>query len=120
MATIYTYRQGNYEFRDEHGDFTAEDVKQQLVQYFPELANATTEKSETDGDTVVTFVKRAGTKGLTETLSDNDLQHLRLLVEQARRDDDPIELPADVLSKLLAEVEYSRALFGSGVKRDAG
>ncbi|MBN2003952.1 MAG: hypothetical protein JXA21_11410 [Anaerolineae bacterium] len=62
MATVYKYQ--DYTYRDEAGEFTAEDVKSQLRQYFPELANATAEsKTLENGDTQVTFVKRAGTKG---------------------------------------------------------
>ena len=62
MATIYKYN--DYEYRDESGEFTTEEVKQQLVQYFPELAQAKAEKStDGEGNTVITFVKRAGTKG---------------------------------------------------------
>lgn len=62
MATVYKYQ--DYTYRDETGEFTSEDVKSQLRQYFPELANATAEtKKLENGDTQVTFVKRAGTKG---------------------------------------------------------
>ena len=63
MATIYKYN--DYEYRDESDEFTTEEVKQQLVQYFPELAQAKAESSKDgEGNTVVTFVKRAGTKGM--------------------------------------------------------
>lgn len=61
MATVYKYQ--DYEYRDEVGEFTAEEVKKQLTQYFPELAQATTDTKKVGEDTVVTFVKRAGTKG---------------------------------------------------------
>lgn len=62
MATIYKYN--DYEYQDEDGTLTADEVKQQLTQYFPELARATAETStDAAGNTVVTFVKRAGTKG---------------------------------------------------------
>jgi PRTRC genetic system protein C len=64
MATIYKYPAGNYEFRDDDDQFTTEQVQQQLTQYFPELANATTDEKELENGTrEVTFVKRAGTKG---------------------------------------------------------
>jgi len=61
MATVYKYQ--DYEYRDEAGEFTTEEVRKQLTQYFPELAQATAETKKVGDDTVVTFVKRAGTKG---------------------------------------------------------
>ncbi|MBD3309568.1 hypothetical protein GF348_24525 [candidate division KSB3 bacterium] len=63
MATLYKYPHGDYEYLDEGDEFTTEQMKAHLAQYFPELANASVEESEDDGVHVVTFVKRAGTKG---------------------------------------------------------
>jgi hypothetical protein len=57
------YKYNDYEYKDEAGEFTTADVKQQLTQYFPEIANCVTEEKQQGADTVVTFVKRAGTKG---------------------------------------------------------
>jgi PRTRC genetic system protein C len=64
MATIYKYPHGDYEYRDEEDELTTQQMQDHLRQYFPELANASVEESEDDeGNKVVTFVKRAGTKG---------------------------------------------------------
>ncbi|HNT74358.1 MAG TPA: hypothetical protein PKH77_04970 [Anaerolineae bacterium] len=57
------YKYNDYEYKDEAGEFTTEEVKRQLTQYFPEIANCTVEEKKSGEDTVVTFVKRAGTKG---------------------------------------------------------
>lgn len=50
---------------DEPGaEYTDEEVRKHLAGFFPELANATTERRALDdGRTEVKFVKRAGTKG---------------------------------------------------------
>lgn len=66
MATIYKYPGGNYEFTDEDDQLTIDEVREQLTQYFPELAQADADEATDDeGNRVVTFVKRAGTKGAT-------------------------------------------------------
>lgn len=114
MATIYRYAQGNYEFRDENNEFTVEDVKRQLTQYFPELANATTETSQAGADTVVTFVKKAGTKGLSESVSDADLLKLYTVADLAQRAGANIELPPEIVIKLLDELTVARSYEANG------
>lgn len=115
---VTTYKYGDYEYKDEAGELTTEEVKQQLTQYFPELAAATAEeKTDDDGNKVVTFVKRAGTKGLTQTLSDADLLKLRRLTSIAEKEKaDGVSVPPEILLKLLDEVVYARQLFGEVAK----
>jgi len=110
MATIYKY--GEYEFNDADDQFTAEDVKRQLTAYYPELANATTEDStNADGVKIVTFVKRAGTKGMMDTLTDNDLQRITDEVNRARQaGQEQVALPIDDLQKAVTELDYLRDL----------
>ncbi|MBN2389918.1 MAG: hypothetical protein JXR84_04300 [Anaerolineae bacterium] len=79
MATVYKYQ--DYEYRDEAGEFTTEEVRKQLTQYFPELAQATAETKKVGDDTVVTFVKRAGTKGNDEQTYGMALTHFDSLGE---------------------------------------
>lgn len=122
MATIYKYN--DYEYRDEAGEFTTTDVKTQLTQYFPELANAKAEEStDSEGNTVVTFVKRAGTKGKRPTtvaetrgdvppLSDVELFKLEDAARCARNGKRTIELDPNQVLALIGEAWYLRALFG--------
>jgi PRTRC genetic system protein C len=116
MVTVYKYV--DYEYKDEAGELSTEEVKQQLTQYFPELAAATAEeKTDADGNKVVTFVKRAGTKGLMQTLSDADLLKLRRMTVIAENDKaDAVAVPPEILLKLLDEVVYVRQLLGQEAK----
>lgn len=62
MARIFKY--GDQTWADPGAEFTTEDVKAQLTQFFPELARATAkERALPDGTTEIEFVKNAGTKG---------------------------------------------------------
>jgi len=64
MATKYKYQ--DYEYVDENDELTVEEVRRQLTPHFAEVAAATVKKSK-DGDlNVVTFVKKATTKGSDE------------------------------------------------------
>jgi PRTRC genetic system protein C len=42
---------------------TVDEIRQSLVDFFPELSNATSTEKKTGDDTVITFTKRVGTKG---------------------------------------------------------
>jgi len=89
------YKYNDYEYKDEAGEFTTEEVKRQLTQYFPEIANCTVEEKQSGEDTVVTFVKRAGTKGAAwlhpaqavrrEPPTSDDVQHLIQIADGAER-----------------------------------
>lgn len=62
MARIFKYQEQTWE--DPGENFSNEDVKKHLTQFFPELAQASIEtKKLDDGQEEVRFVKRAGTKG---------------------------------------------------------
>lgn len=59
---VFVY--GDHRFEDPGEEFSNEDMRRQLTQFFPELAQASVEEKELDDGTVeVRFVKRAGTKG---------------------------------------------------------
>lgn len=52
--------------QDPGPEYSIDDVREALAQYFPELAQAThTSEDREDGTVAVTFAKRAGTKGMT-------------------------------------------------------
>ncbi len=51
------------DFPDPDPSLTAEEVRQNMTGFFPELANADTTESKRGDDTVYTFKKRVGTKG---------------------------------------------------------
>lgn len=58
------YYDGKKVADDPGPEFSNDEVKKHLAQYFPELAQATwDEKEQDDGTVEVTFAKRAGTKG---------------------------------------------------------
>ena len=61
MARIFVY--DGREFPDPDAHLSVEEVRRQLADFFPELANAETREGRRGEDTVYTFVKRIGTKG---------------------------------------------------------
>lgn len=61
MARIFCY--DNREFPDPDPKLSVEDVRRQLADFFPELANAETRQETRSEDTLYTFSKRIGTKG---------------------------------------------------------
>ena len=61
MARIFIYDQR--EFPDPDPQLSVEDVRHQLTDFFPELANAETREEKRGDDTLYTFSKRIGTKG---------------------------------------------------------
>lgn len=61
MARIFCY--DNREFPDPDPKLSVEDVRRQLADFFPELANAETRQETRGDDTLYTFSKRIGTKG---------------------------------------------------------
>lgn len=59
---IFIY--GDHRFDDPGAEYTVEQIQQHLVQYFPELAHATTEeKTLPDGMVEITFRKQVARKG---------------------------------------------------------
>ncbi len=55
---------GDHRFEDPGGEYTVEQIRQHLVQYFPEMAHATVEeKTLPDGTVEVTFRKQVARKG---------------------------------------------------------
>ena len=61
MARLFCY--DNREFPDPDPKLSVEDVRRQLADFFPELANAETRQETRGDDTLYTFSKRIGTKG---------------------------------------------------------
>jgi PRTRC genetic system protein C len=61
MARIFVY--DGREFPDPDPRLSVEDVRRQLSEFFPELANADTREERRGEDTVYSFRKRIGTKG---------------------------------------------------------
>lgn len=68
MARIFVY--DGREFPDPDSKVSIEDVRRQLAEYFPELTNADTREEKRGDDTVYTFSKRIGTKGVTSARDD--------------------------------------------------
>ena len=64
MARVFMY--DGRPFPDPDPALSVEDVRGQLSEFFPELANAETREERRGGDTVFTFTRRIGTKGTTE------------------------------------------------------
>lgn len=61
MPRIFVY--DGREFPDPDGGLTVEEVKTNLASFMPELANATVTQTQRDGNTIIHFNKRVGTKG---------------------------------------------------------
>ncbi len=61
MARIFIY--DGREFPDPDSKLSAEEVRKQLTEFFPELANADTREEKRGEDAVYVFTKRIGTKG---------------------------------------------------------
>ena len=61
MARVFVY--DAREFPDPDPKLSVEDVRRQLLAFFPELANAETREETRGEDSVYTFSKRIGTKG---------------------------------------------------------
>ena len=80
MARIFLY--DNREFPDPDTSMTIDEVKATLADFLPEVANAAVKQSQRDGDTLVEFTKRTGTKG------DMDNETLAAVIAQTP----PVEL----------------------------
>jgi PRTRC genetic system protein C len=61
MARVFVY--DGRSFPDPDPALSVEQVRQQLAEYFPELANAETREEQRGEDTQFTFSRRIGTKG---------------------------------------------------------
>jgi PRTRC genetic system protein C len=61
MARIFVV--DGREFPDPDPQLSVEEVRQQLSEFFPELANADTREEQRDGDARYVFTRRIGTKG---------------------------------------------------------
>ena len=65
MARLFVY--DSREFDDPDPKLSVDEVRKQLAEFFPELANADAREERRGEDTVVTFTKRIGTKGTPDT-----------------------------------------------------
>lgn len=61
MARIFVY--DGREFPDPDPKMTVEQVRQNMTNFFPELANAETTSTKRDHDDIIIFRRRVGTKG---------------------------------------------------------
>ncbi|MBI4499071.1 MAG: hypothetical protein HY689_14370 [Chloroflexi bacterium] len=61
MARIFVY--DGREFPDPDANLSVEQVRTQLAEFFPELANAETREEQRGDDSLYTFSRRIGTKG---------------------------------------------------------
>lgn len=62
MARIFRY--DNRDFPDPDPGLSVDDVRKGLAEYFPELTNADVRQEQRGDDTIHTFSRRIGTKGL--------------------------------------------------------
>ncbi len=51
------------EFPDPDPNMSVDEVRQSMVHFFPELANADTKQSKRGDDDIIEFTKRVGVKG---------------------------------------------------------
>lgn len=64
MTQVRTFKYADHTIPDPGSQYTIEQVRQSLVAYFPELANATHSKKKlSDGRLEVKFQKQTTTKG---------------------------------------------------------
>lgn len=61
MARIFVY--DGREFEDPDPEMTVDQVKENLTNFYGDLANATVSETKRGDDTIHTFNKRVGTKG---------------------------------------------------------
>ena len=61
MARIFVY--DDREFPDPDPEMTVEQVKATLADFYGEIANASVKETTRDGDTIIEFQRRVGTKG---------------------------------------------------------
>ena len=54
------------EFPDPDPKMSVDEVRQSMVHFFPELANADTKQSKRGEDDIIEFTRRVGTKGPDE------------------------------------------------------
>src|SRR5437868_3385261 len=83
MARIFVY--DAREFPDPDSRLSVEEVRRQLAEFFPELANADTREEKRGDDTVYTFAKRIGTKGQAPRKRRNVVTILRRVSEKRLR-----------------------------------
>ncbi len=61
MVRVFVY--DGREFPDPDSNMSIDEVRQSMINFFPELANAETKQSKRDEDDIIEFQKRVGTKG---------------------------------------------------------
>lgn len=112
MARIFIYDQR--EFPDPDPKLSVEDVRHQLTDFFPELANAETREEKRGDDTVYTFSKRIGTKGrrtpdVVRILRRIPEKRLRVFELAAELLDDGGEVDVDAAARRQPEVNLALA-----------
>jgi PRTRC genetic system protein C len=103
------------EFPDPDATLSVEEVRTQLAEFFPELANAETREEKRGDDTVYTFTKRIGTKGqhqlsdVVSILRTVPEKRLRIIDLAAELLDDRGELDLEAAAARQPEVNLAAA-----------
>lgn len=61
MTRIFIY--DGREFPDPDPNLTADEVRKMMTDFFPELANAEIKQEKREDDTLVSLIRKTGTKG---------------------------------------------------------
>jgi PRTRC genetic system protein C len=124
MARLFVY--DGREFPDPDPKLSVEDVRKQLAEFFPELANAGTREEKRGEDTVYTFTRRIGTKGrrppgVAAVLRRVPAKRLRILELGAELLDDAGEVDGDRAAARQPEINLAVAEAGAYARatRDA-
>jgi PRTRC genetic system protein C len=113
MTRIFVY--DGREFPDPDSKLSVEDIRKQLTEFFPELTNAETREEKQGDDTVYTFTKRIGTKGLPEhpdvvaILRQVPEKRLRILELASELLDDRGEVDLDAAAARQPEINLAAA-----------
>src|SRR5688572_18613794 len=107
MARLFHY--DGRDFPDPDSKLSVEDVRRQLTDFFPELANAETREEKRGDDIVYVFTRRIGTKGrcgpsVVAILRHVRAKHLRVFELAAELVDGPGELDVDAAAARQPEI----------------
>lgn len=112
MARIFAY--DSRQFPDPDPKLSVEEVRRQFAEFFPELANAETREEKRGDETVYTFSKRIGTKGLpapdvVAILREVPEKRLRVFELAAELLDEHGEIDAEAAARRQPEVNLALA-----------
>ena len=69
MARVFVY--DGREYPDPSPKLSVDEVRRQLAEFFPELTNAEVREAKRGADSLFTFARRIGTKGVTARANDD-------------------------------------------------